>query len=308
MALPTVHYDASGPVFTNSTLVVEWMPRLQTLLFAAGWTINYADADAIGTGSAATPAWDKTPVAGAVAGIAIYTMPANGHATAWAVKISPFWSSTSSSYIGFEVTVGTAWDGGTGLTNPTGVYRAGGFSTSTTEEWHANASEDGFTVWLAGNSTSDAWTVNLERLRAFDGTVGDRLALLMWSAGFPTKNGANHGGYTLSAVIDPTTGEFAATDPVFLARFATTTPTGPPSLLSVDGTGASVIGPFPVGDGLHGPPRLFVLTDPVTYVADSEVPIYVDGAYKTYQTADVTYDEFGYGNNTNFVRPNMAKT
>src|SRR5690606_17965770 len=116
MAAPTVRYFAAA-AGTGSSLLSVWMPKLQELLLDAGWTLEYADSDAIGSSlDPSTPAWDKTPATNTDAGVAVYRMPANDHATQWFVRLRPGWATTNVNRTYMRgVQLGTSHDGSGGI-------------------------------------------------------------------------------------------------------------------------------------------------------------------------------------------------
>src|SRR5690606_38531163 len=114
--------------------------------FAAGWTLEYADSDAIG-GSVdpSTPAWDKTPATNTNAGIAVYRMPANGHTTQWFVRVRPGWGGAANRPHMRGMQLGTSHDGSGNLSGGGAELIPDGSSTQLdNREWLAAVSEDGF--------------------------------------------------------------------------------------------------------------------------------------------------------------------
>lgn len=279
MALPTVHFH-STPAASNSSLLSFWMPKLQELLFAAGWTLEYADSDAIG-GSVdpGVPAWDKSPVINTDAGVAVYRMPANDHDTRWYVRVRPGWGgATNRPYIR-GVTVGTAHDGsgnvsGSGTERTTGTPSSG---TSTGRQVLIATSEDGFFFLLPEISAGNI-VVQVERARRPDGTVEDDLVVL-----------ASH--TSLSSMIANASAGAVSTDPP-LAFGALTNSSSPGlpnfTLIGRDAVSLPLIGPFwPRGYPVWGPQRLAFLAPVVDVAADALVPFHIDGEARLYKGASL---------------------
>ncbi len=270
MALPTIRYfeEASGSgVFT----VEAWMTKLHTELTAAGWTIEYADSDAIGAGSSSNPAWDKTPATNTNAGIVVYRMPANGHPTQWYVRLRPGWPSNNTGSVHMRgITVGTNHDGSGGLTGGgTEASITGGNSASSGNWWRLAVSEDGFLVVNANRC------VLVERARLPDGTVTDELLV----ATAQTVSAFRH--------VSASVGEVSTDAPVTLAGESLgASSVNAPDALSRDASGVVVIGPYwNRGYPLMGAPRLGVLASPASVTPSQDHDINVDGGPKTYRSA-----------------------
>jgi hypothetical protein len=272
MALPTVHFfDAAAG--TDSALISVWMPKLQELLFAAGWTIEYADSDAIGTGSSSVPAWDKTPANNTDAGIAVYRMPLNDHTTRWYVRMRPGWgSATTVPFVrGMQL----------GLTHEAGAVSGAGTEMAPTQPTTVkdtacavSVSEDGF-LFVNGHSTNTPVTM-VERTRTLDGTVQDDV--LAWNKGtnsaaaFPTRH--------VSAAI----GVVSTLLPVALQSYFIGGTAIMESLEVQDASEIVIIGPYyPGGLPLFAPPRLGVLASPADVAGGMSRVLTIDGGGKLYK-------------------------
>lgn len=280
MALPTVHFTRIPPT-TNGSLHSIIYPALHALLIAAGWTLIYADADAIGTGSSSNPAWDKTPATTQDAGIAIYRMPANDHSRQWFVRLRPYWGA-STNYVAHRFQVGTGESGGSLTGAGTERQLISGTAAMQSVEVLMNASEDGFSL-THGNTWTNISAV-IERAREFDGEVTSHLATAWFaqtgnqgSIAYRASDGLEHaaGKWRMLGVNNDGTNfaQASSTD-------HTTTDTG--------GENSVALGPFPFSARLWGLPRLWLLTHITDAVAASDHPVSVDGGVKLYYTLGTT--------------------
>lgn len=287
MALPTIQHDHQVAGVGSNT-VLEVMPRMHTMFLAAGWTIEYADTDAIGAGSAATPAWDKTPAANAVAGVVVYRMPANGFTTQWYVRIEAFWSSSANGWA-WRLQAGAGHSAGTisnGITSNISVIAV---NTTDAFEWAASVSEDGFAYVPYGSSANSMYAV--ERARLPDGSVTDELCVLV---------NRNSSSSQYCAVIDPTDYLVhpSSTNVIYgLAGYNGTTTLSGSALGATntsfatrgrDGLTSTICGPFMVtSKGIGAPFRLFIGVIAHSAAQASLIPVTVDGGTKLYRTGDV---------------------
>ena len=274
MALPTVHYHAAAAA-TNSSLVSVWMPKLQELLFAAGWTIEYADADAIGTGSSSVPAWDKTPEANVDAGIAVYRMPLNGHTTQWFVRVRPGWASNTARLGIHGLQVGTDHNDGVVSNGGPEMAPTPSTSTATGVEWQLAVSEDGFVLVIGTLGSHPMF--GFERARSADGTVlDDAWGFNKWTNmadGYESRHVTAAAG---SVNVNP---PFA-----LLPHEIGHVGSNLTSAESQDATRVIVLGPYmPGGSSLFAPPRLYVIASPADVDGSAERSINVDGGNKAYK-------------------------
>ncbi|MDP9763833.1 hypothetical protein [Deinococcus enclensis] len=275
----------------RASTVQNLYTQLHTLLLAAGWELVYADADAIGTGSAGTPAWDKTPVAGASAGIAVYRMPlVSGYPTRWCLQLNPRWATGAVAAQLLQVQIATAATSGGVLTNPGTVQQiTNGTATASntaSTEWYIIAYEHGLLIGL--HATLSGWLYCAERRRRLDGTVLDDLNVYASSV---NANGANVtlGGVTynngLSQSRTATQGEITTQR---WAVFAASDGSVPYTLNRMDGATGIPQGPINVSGGTSGVPRLFAFlpTNDVTLGVDSTLN--VDGQDRAYLPASTS--------------------
>lgn len=279
MALPTVAYHATAAA-TNASTVQAVATRLHDMLIDAGWTLEWADSDAIGGGSSSDPAWDKTYSSGALAGTVVYRMPANGHTTRWFVKFTLGWGSAADRVAVRFAQCGTGHDGTGGITGGgSGITIAAG-SGSTRDLGHLHSvSEDGFAIWWDGNSTSAA-LLAIERLRLADGTVTDDM--LIHAKTNNASSSFNRRTYSAN------TGEDTVSDAIVLGRIndsgTFTTITAVSSLATGDGTATAVVGPYMTrGDILSSPPRHWCLIPFGDAAAGTTISVVVDGTEKPHQ-------------------------
>lgn len=276
MALPTVSFH-SATAGTGSALLSVWMPQLHSMLLAKGWTIEYADSDAIGSGSAGSPAWDKAPATSTDAGIAVYRMPANDHATQWYVRLRPGWAASTVRPYMRGLQLGAAHDGTGGLSGgSTEIVPGVTTGTFDNQAWMMSVSEDGFTAAIEpGTASRPAFCV--ERARLLDGTVTDRL--IAWNKYTTNDSGAFR-------VVDAAVGQVNDALPVGFSGITLSFDGNLPSLEGGDATSVAAVGPyFTGGNPLYAPPRLAFLGSPVDVAANTDREVVIDGSSKTYRAA-----------------------
>lgn len=283
--MATVHYFEAAAA-TNSSLVSEFMPALHAALIAAGWTLEYADADAIGTSADPTdPAWDKTPVANTNAGIAVYRMPASAHATRWFVRLRPGWGG-SWSWVNFRgFTVGTSHNGAGTVTGGAAEFAPANVgAVNTGRPWQVACSEDGMLFHMAAITTA-AQTVYMERVRLLDETVQDDVIAFSSLVSYS------------GALVSVTAGVIPHSH---YAAIACTAGLGNPivnSSLHSDYADAWLFcGPYWLfGNPFTGLPRLWRRAQGGNVSPGATVMVDVDGGVKTYQVASLTDDtRMGY--------------
>lgn len=275
MALPTIRFH-NTPAGANSSTVENFMTALHTEIIAAGWTIEYADSDAIGGGSAGTPAWDKSPVINTDAGVVVYKMPKNGHDTNWFVRLRPGWAANVNRPHMRGITIGTTHDGTGGVTGGTTELTPGVAATqSDNRQILLAASEDGFALHLIFTNNVN---VIVERARRSDTGVvtDDILAFVSYGSGSGR-----------SALIRAGVGAVHTHDPVALGGFnngitAASFGSGV-SLESYAGSHIPIVGPYwlrghPFWHGRHS-----FLVSFEDHPVDSDRSIVIDGASRVYK-------------------------
>lgn len=258
------HHANAG---TNSALLTVWMQELHDLLLAAGWTIEYADADAIGGGSSGSPAWDKAPSNNTDAGIAVYRMPVDGARTRWYVRLRPGWASSTVRGYMRGVTIGTTHDG-TGEVTGTEITSANATASTVNAEFAIAASEAGFALILNPDVV-----VSAERARLPSDDVQDGMVV---SNAYGIGNGA--------LVTTVATTSFATE--IVLRPHQLSSPSIPVgSLESVYLDGPLIAGPYRlVGNPFLDVPRLFRLVYTGNdFTAGATIEMDVDGGLKTYR-------------------------
>lgn len=279
MAAPTVHYF-EAPAGTGSSLLSVWMPKLQELLLDAGWTLEYADSDAIG-GSVdpSTPAWDKTPAENTDAGVAVYRMPANDHDTRWYVRLRPGWAAATNRAHMRGVTLGTTHDGSGGISGA-GSELAPSVALASTGNRQVliASSEDGFALHLPNATSGTAMTVIVERARRSDtgAITDDVLALNTFSS-------------AVSVLARAGVGVVHNHLPVVLGGFTNAAaPVAFGSAVSLENHDASdipIVGPY----WLRGHPffhgRLAFLVSTGDHNNNSDRDLHIDGSARTYRVA-----------------------
>lgn len=279
MALPTIIYDADSPS-TNASIIAVIGPKLHSMLVSAGWSIEYADSDAIGGGSAGSPAWDKSYSSGALAGTVVYRMPANGHDTEWFVKFSLGWGSAADRVTPRSLQCGTGHDGSGTLTGGgTGITPSPSTGSTASLGHIISVSEDGFATWWDGSTTTSALLM-VERIRAADGTVTDD----MLAIAKPNSSTLFRRAYTAAG------GEDADSDIIVLGRLTDgagiNTLSTVASAVSADGSASVIVGPYLTRQALlAAPPRLLNFVAVSDAVAGATIQQGVDGDAKTYRVS-----------------------
>lgn len=271
MAAPTVRYYEAGAATLSA-----WMPKLQELLLDAGWTLEYADADAIGSGSPEAPAWDKTPATNTDAGIAVFRMPANGQPTRWYVRLRPGWNNATTQAYMRGARIGLSHDGSGEVTGAGDELAPNGANFAThTRPWAVAVSEDGFALILG--DYDDTPLVIVERARSMSGQVlDDVIAHNKYSGAFAGPRSCH-----VSALAGLINDSLPLGLAVHSFRSAGSTY---PSLMSRDASSIAVIGPYyPGGDPLFAPPRLAFLASPVDVLPGAVRMFNIDGGPKPYK-------------------------
>ncbi len=284
MALPTIrhHRAATG---TDSALLSVWMTKLQELLFLAGWTVEFANADAIGTGSAAIPAWSMAPVPNTDAGIAVYRMPANGHSVPWFVRLTPGWALSTdrghmrSAQVGRTHTTGTIGEGN--------ANHAAHIITTQTKDsgFMVSVSEDGMALYLNSSAAAGAHAFLVERVRNNAGTVMPGV-VMMTSSGGTSGNKVSSVTPDGVAILD---GVLNRTLALAVSSGSGVLSTSSVSTKDAAGESAAISGPFFESYvGLTSPPRLMMLVGSLDGAQDAIVPVEIDGAIRDYRCANAS--------------------
>ena len=268
---------------TDGALISIVMPLLHTKLLAAGWTLEYVDADAIGSGSAETPAWDKAPVTNTDAGVAVYRMPANGAFTRWYARIRPGWAANTNRPHIRGVTVGSGHAGDGVLTGSTSeIVPSIANAQTDNRQVYVAASEDGFYLnWYAGSST-DA-TTHVERIRLMDESVQDEVIAFnrfnnFQSAFLSASLGGSNLDFTSAMSLQTQSSSSVGVNPD--AQWA----------MSLYADTWLFVGPFwPIGDPLTGLPRLWRIAPAMNVAAGTTIQVDVDGGLKTYKVASTPW-------------------
>lgn len=267
-----VNFD-HAPAATDSSLLSKWMTSLHARLIAAGWTIEYADSDAIGGGSSGTPAWDKSAAVNTDAGVAVYRMPANGNLTRWFVRLRPGWASHTIRPHMRGITIGNAHNGSGTVTGPGGEMVALTTSTTTSNvEFITAASEDGFLVFL--NAGSNSVLAHVERIRLRSGVQDELLAINKYTVS-DLYNVVSETSVTPNVPL-------LFLNPQSLSLGALNVASHSPYLDS-----NIELGPYTAfGDPLTLPPRLWRMVTPAAFPGGSTYELDIDGGLKTYRVAD----------------------
>jgi hypothetical protein len=264
------YHPAGTDVFSPNAIA----SALHTALLLAGWTCEYLDADAIGTGTLEAPAWDKTPTTNQTVGVAVYRMPANGSLTRWYVRPEVGWFAASTRTAFRTLTVGTAHSGSGVLTGGNASSPLAATSTTITTSgygWALNASENGFYI----GSTSSPW-MYCERVRSPGEVVEDEVKLSICHT-----TAASMVAQLVSATLGVVNNSNQAVYLINAAGWAGVSPAN--SVAGDIHAGPLVTGPyFMDGDPYLGPPRLFIAIPSADVTVGTLVDLNVDGSWRAY--------------------------
>ena len=265
----------------NSSLVSVWAKKLHELLLQAGWTLEFANADAIGTGSAASPNFDKAPAINNSAGVVIYKMPLNGQVTPWFVRLEPRWGTgTVNSFLGVQV--GTGQNAGALLVASAAVVLGTATSTPVNDnsELFVIAHPDAFCVCLTGG-TALGWLMSVGRRIDDAGVTGDDLSISFITAANITVTGPAGVDTVGSSVTRSVTRGESQPEKFLVLACPGTGPTNYTQPLTTNRDGAETglpLGPFLRSGGLGSVPRLWYIVADNDSVAGNEQMMFIDGA------------------------------
>lgn len=257
--------------------------QLHTNLLGAGWTIEYANADAIGTGSAATPAWTKTPATATSAGLVVYRMPAQASLNRWFVQIEFRWT-TATTQIGMGIVSAQGVNAGTGvLTLPGTVFSVFNNNAVTTPEYFIVAYEHGFLFASLNTNTASPFVIGCERRRNLGGNVGDDFVgyFICITAGLGMA--ATVGGQ--SRTRSWANGEYVAAELMNLGStgaLSTTSPNATETLNNPTGSVGYPLGFFTKSGGLGAGFRLVQLWAVPDVTVGATQNVEVDGTTRSY--------------------------
>lgn len=274
---------------TNSSTLQVWARKLHELLLAAGWTLEYANADAIGTGSASSPAFDKAPAASTSGGVVVYKMPLNGQATPWFVRIEPQWAAgTGGSNSFINVQIGTGQSGGV-LANPSTAVVLATASTSFANngsELFVSAHPDAFCVCLTGTNAN--WLVSVgRRINLAGETLDDLVTSLIASANVTVSGPSGIVPEGSCVTRSAQSGELSAQRFVaFTSPGASATTCVQPNTLNLPAAASGFpLGPYLTSGGLQSLPRLWMMVADNDSVAGTDQMVRVDGQDRLYLVA-----------------------
>lgn len=277
MALPTIQFH-SEPAGANASTINKFMTKLHELLDDAGWTIVYADADAIGSGSAGDPAWDKTPAPTTSAGIVVYQMPLNDHTTRWFVRIEPSWGTNNNRVYVSSLSIGDVHNGAGGVSGGGAALVTTQPPSNDIDHQHLIAtSEDGLFLSLVGAGVSVIAAVERPRRVDTAAVTDDAWAWLV-------------GGTSAARLARAGVGEVHSVIPLALAGVINTGPGGHGgAVANYDGSEIPIVGPFiPRGFPLYSL-RLMGFLSAGDHSANSDRAISIDGGPKTYRCPGAVY-------------------
>ncbi|NTY02091.1 hypothetical protein [Deinococcus sp. JMULE3] len=253
--------------------LAAYAQKLHELLTAAGWEIQHANANAIGTGTATNPKWDTvTPAANISAGIVTYRMPLAGLTNRWVIQVELLWGSPTA-VINVRTTTALGVNAGTGaLTTPGTTYGTGTNVAQTAIESALTVSEYGFAMVSTGNT----WH-GIERRRTITNAWADDILTHQHATGTPV--GFPAGGHCRARSW--ATGEYAVMPLAWLHGLNSSSALDVTTLSGADNVGYPT-GPYQTSDGLGGLLRHLITMRPADSVAGVDQGIEVQGATRMY--------------------------
>ncbi|UQN05438.1 hypothetical protein [Deinococcus sp. QL22] len=259
----------------NASSAALIMSKLHELLIAKGWEIQWANAAAIGTGTAANPKWDTTPAVSTSAGIASYLMPLAGLTNRWVVTVEMAWAAGSVLIPLFYSTTAQSVSTSTGVMTGAGRRNGGSFGQFNAGQAHVTVSEYGFAFTNAG-----LWH-GVERRRQITNTYSDDLT----SHQFSTAGNVGFANGARNLCRNWTTGEYGEDALAFLGTYATTALTSGDNIATLssgDGNVGFPAGPITTSNGLGGVLRHVQCFRPNDSVVGIDQAITVDGQTRLY--------------------------
>lgn len=256
--MPTVSWRRADAVIGGSTPPIT-MQALIEVLKEQGWTVEYADANAIGTGSASSPKFDTVAYSsGASIGVVVVKMPLNGLSTAWLVRIEPKWGTNASGWLMVFAT-GTGRAGGV-LSDPGTTLTVGSSSSTASNnlEYFISAHKNEMMVCFPAYSA-----VQIGRFRTLGGTSLDDIVILIttnysaYVAGLPAPvfNISPNAGVCITRNVSQ--GEYTASRALVWGHSTGATYyAGASTMTDFAGNYGYPVGPFLMGNGPGGFPRL----------------------------------------------------
>lgn len=279
--MATVNWQRADAA-TNSSTPAIVMQALVNVCKAQGWTVEYADSNAIGTGSASDPRFDTVAYSsGASIGIIVLKMPLNGLSTEWRIRIEVKWGTVSGGYVLLMAT-GTGQSGGV-LTNPGTTISVGGATSSSqiNSEYYIAAHKNEFLLALPAT-----FAIQFGRFRTLSGVSLDDIQIMAtgmsttFVSGFPAPaNGLNPlAGICMTRNVSQ--GEYPASRALVWGHSASSgNYTAVTTLTDFGGNYGYPLGPFSMGNGPGGFTRL------MAYFPTGDIPaalqnftVTVDGA------------------------------
>jgi hypothetical protein len=255
---------------------------IHNALLTAGWTIEFANGDAIGTGSASNPAWTKTPANAASGGVVIYRMPISGAFTRWYVRFELFWNAVASpNFVSMSLQTGLGVNAGA-LVSPgslTGCINPSGSVSNFSNDAFVIANENLFLVALAGNAATSTTIYGCERARDVNQIVQDDIASYQLMGGSLSLTP----GFTSDSCLRRSALEGQRIASPLIYTTPLTSPISTITTLNIpDGTKGYPLGPQISSGGLGGTLRGFHLWHTNDTIPNAVVGVLIDGAAKNY--------------------------
>lgn len=296
MSINLYRSKANGnPASTPTNL----MRALHTQLVLSGWTLVYADVDALsGNTLAQGPLWNKVLAASVSLGTVVYKMPAVAipgvaSPTRWCLRIN-LATQASANNVNYTATSGTDCDAGGVLTAASTAYAlSAGTSNVSMTDWYVSAYEHG--LLIATFATQGAFLFHLERRRKL--VSGDVLDDLTFNVGQSITTVAVFGA--VSGNNWPSGASFTrsltAESTASLWNIIKNSSGSAPATMQINnGTSATPVGPECTSPERSGIPRLFQVYSAGDIGVGVLQNIVADGATRQYfTTSDASYPPAG---------------
>ncbi len=265
---------------SNGATVALLGTKLHEFLIAKGWEIQWANAAAIGTGTATNPKWDATPTISTSAGIVSYLSPLAGLTNRWTINIELAWGSSSVAGAILYTQTAQGINTSTGMLTNAGRRNGWTMPAFNAGQHHVTVSEYGFAVVGAGQ-----WH-GVERRRLIGNSYVDDLISHQFTVSSPI--GFTTGGRNV--VRNWATGEYGEDFLVFLTGLSSASVSGGAdisTLSSGDGNVGYPAGPMSNSNGLGGMLRHVQCFRPNDSIVGIDQAIDIDGQQRLYFPTNV---------------------
>lgn len=271
-------------ITSNPVTIQQLGQPLHSNLIAAGWTLEYANADAQIGGSGGAPGWGKTPAVDTSAGIVVYRMPASGSLkNRWYAQVEFRWAGITSS-IQTRLTIAKGVNASTGALTEPGTLCGYDASAQNNNggDCYVVAYDHGLLVAI--NSGSHNYFLGLERRRSLVGQyTDDAVAYGLGSAPLSSGGWTASSGSSINLARSWASGEYGSQPLAALIGVANSgTPPTPTTYNAQSNATGYPAGLFSTSGGLGGMLRLLMLWLPNDAPALGSQSVRIDGADRIY--------------------------